>query len=70
MISAFVITQSSASGVADAGGLPHAVAQHLPAAELALVAVRRRVALDFGNELGITQSHAIAGCRSENAGVV
>ena len=44
-MSALVMTQSSASLVGDAGGLAHAVAQHLAAAELALVAVDGGVAL-------------------------
>ncbi len=43
----------------DALGLPHAIAQHLAAAEHALVAVMRQVALDGGPEVGIAEADAI-----------
>ena len=56
--------------VADACRLPHAVAQHLAAAELALVAVDRVVALDLGDEIGVGQANAIAGRRSVDVGVM
>src|SRR5204862_4092274 len=45
-------------------GLPHVVAQHLAAAELAFVTVGRVVALDLHNEAGVGQPHTIAGGRS------
>src|SRR3979490_62507 len=43
--------------------LPHAVADHLAAAELDLLAVDRAVALDLDNELGIGQTQPIPGRR-------
>ena len=56
--------------VGDARGLAHAVAQHLAAAELALVAVDRVVALDLGDEIRVGEANAIAGRRAVNVGVV
>ena len=40
--------------------LPHAVANHLAAAELHFFAVDRVVALHFDDELGVAEAHAIA----------
>ena len=57
-------------GVGDAGRLAHAVAQHLAAAELALVAVDGVVALDLGDEAGVAEAHAVAGGRAVDVGVV
>ena len=70
MISALVMTQSSASSSDDARGLTHPVAQHFAAAELALIAVHRGIVFDLGDELGVTETHAIAGRRPEDVGVV
>ena len=55
---------------ADTGGLAHAVAKHLASAELALVAVRRMVSLNFCDEVGIAKAYAIAGRRPVDVGVV
>src|SRR5262249_39801727 len=55
--------------VADAGRLPHAVAQHLAAAELALVAVDGRILLDRDHESGVAEAHAIACRGTEDTGV-
>ena len=55
-------------GIADAGGLAHAVAEHLAAAELALVAVDRGVVLDLGDETGVAEADAIAGRGSVDVG--
>src|SRR5206468_2776461 len=57
-------------GVADALLLAHAIAQHLAAAELALVAVRGVIALDLEPQLGVAEPHAIAGGRPVQIGVV
>ena len=56
--------------VGDAGGLAHAVAEHLAAAELALVAIDRRVLLDSRDETGVAELNAIAGGRAVDVGVV
>ena len=56
--------------VGDAGRLPHAVAQHLSAAELALVAVDGRVVLHLRHEAGVAQPHAVAARRSVEIRVV
>src|SRR5207244_13013174 len=56
--------------VAGAGLLTHSVAQHLPAAELALIAVNGLVALHFGDEVRVAEAHPIAGGRSIEVGVV
>ena len=56
--------------VADSRGLTHAVAKHLAAAELALVAIHRVVAFHLGDEIRVGKSNAIACCRAVNVGVV
>ena len=56
--------------LADAGRLPHAVPQDLAAAELALVAVGRRVGFDFGDQPGVAEAHPVAGGRAVDVGVV
>ena len=56
--------------LADAGGLAHPIPQHFAAAELALVAVGRVIALDLGDEIGIAEAHAVSGCRAEQRRVV
>ena len=49
--------------------LPHAVADHLPAAELRLLAVDREVALDAHDQIGVGQANPIAGGRAVVVGV-
>src|SRR5271156_103345 len=49
--------------------LPHAVADALAAAELALLAIDRAVALDLDDELSIGEPQPIAGCRPEHRGI-
>ena len=49
--------------------LSHAVANHLAAAELGFVAVRRQVALDADEEIGVGEADAIAGRRTVVIGV-
>ena len=62
-----MITQSSASSSLTPGGLAHAVAQDLAAAELALVAVDGVVAFDLGDEVRVAEAHAVARGRAESA---
>ncbi len=57
-----------AVGAADLA-LPHAVADHLAAAELDLLAVDRAVALDRDEELGVGKSDAVARRRTEHPGI-
>ena len=49
--------------------LAHAVADHLAAAELDLLAVDGAVLLDLDEELGVGQPHAVAGGRPEHVGI-
>ena len=56
--------------VGDACCLAHAVAQHLAAPELALVSIDGGVLFDFGDEIGVSQSNAVAGCRTVEIRVV
>src|SRR5262249_26091647 len=46
--------------------LPHAVADHLPAAELHLLAIGGEILLDLYDKLRIRQPHFVAGCRAEH----
>ena len=56
-----VITRSSTPAArGGAGGLAHAVADHLAAAELHLVAVDGEVALDLDQQLRVGQPHPVA----------
>ena len=50
--------------------LPHAVADHLAAAELHLVAVDGEVALDLDEELGVGEAHPVAHGGAEEVGVL
>ena len=59
-ISALVMTVSTAPWRARALALAHAVADHLAAAELHLLAVGREVLLDLDEQLGVGQPHAVA----------
>jgi len=47
-------------------GLPHAVADHLAAAELDLFAVDRVIVLDLYEQLGVGQAHPVAYGRAEH----
>src|SRR5262249_37627860 len=49
--------------------LSHAVADHLAAAELDLLAIGRAVALDLNDQLGIRKADAVAGGRPEHRGI-
>ena len=50
-------------------GLPHAVADHLAAAEFHLLPIGGEVALDLDDQVGIGQSHAVAGGRAVHSGI-
>src|SRR5690606_39052647 len=56
-------------GIAGAGELPHAIAEHLAAAELALVAVDREVAFDLGDEPGVAAPYAVTAGRAVHLGL-
>ena len=49
--------------------LPHAVADHLAAAEFHFLAVNRKIPLDLDDEIGIGQANAVAGRWAEHVGV-
>ena len=68
-MTALVMTVSTAPSARRRLGLAHAVADHLAAAELDLLAVDRAVALDLDDELGVGEAHAVAGRRPEHRGV-
>src|SRR5439155_1575656 len=53
-----------AVGPGRARRLPHAIADHLAAAELRLLAGHGQIALDADEELGVGEPHAIAGRRT------
>ena len=59
-------------GAARVGGLrlAHAVADHLAAAELHLLAVGGEVLLDLDHELGVGEAQPVAVRRAEHLGVV
>ncbi len=50
-------------------GLAHAVADHLAAAELDLLAIDGEVALDLGEQIGVGEAHAVAGGRAIHVGI-
>ncbi len=50
--------------------LAHAVADHLAAAELHLLAVGGEILLDLDDELGVGEAHPVAGRGAEHLGVV
>ena len=56
----------STTSAATALALAHAVADHLAAAELDLLAVDRVIALDLDQQLGVAQAHAVAGGGTEH----
>src|SRR5205085_3615342 len=49
--------------------LPHAVADHLAASELHLLAVRGEILLHLDDQVGVGKPHAVAGRRAEHVGV-
>ena len=49
--------------------LPHAVADHLAAAELHLLAVSAEILLDFDDEIGVGKPHAVTRGRAEHVGI-
>ncbi len=49
--------------------LPHAVADHLAAAELDFLAIDRAVALDLDDEFGVGEPQPVAGGRAEHPGI-
>ncbi len=49
--------------------LAHAVADHLAAAELHLLAVDGEILFDLDDEIGVGQPHAVAGGRPEHVGI-
>jgi hypothetical protein len=49
--------------------LPHAVADHLAAAELDLLAIDRAVGLDLDHQVGVGEPHAVADGRAEHRGI-
>ncbi len=49
--------------------LPHAVADHLAAAELDLLAIDRAVALDLDDKVGVGEPQPVAGCRPKHPGI-
>ena len=67
-MSALVITVSATLGAA-ALALAHAVADHLAAAELHLLAVDGEVALDLDDQVGVGEAHAVAGGRAVHLGI-
>ena len=66
--SALVITVSAQS-CAQALALAHAVADDLAAAELHFLAVDGEIALDFDDEIGVGEAHAIADRGAEHLGI-
>ena len=68
-ISALVITVVDRTGEPGRLALPHAIADHLAAAELDLLAVERAVGLDLEEELGVGEAHPVAGRRPVHLGV-
>src|SRR5581483_4188595 len=50
--------------------LPLRVAEDLSAAELALIAVARVIALDLDEQIGVAEANAIAGRGPEHVGIV
>ena len=68
-ISALVMTQSTAPLRVGHLALPHAVADHLAAAELHLLAVGREVALDLDHEIGVGKPDLVTRRRPEHVGV-
>src|SRR4029077_4487363 len=49
--------------------LAHAVADHLAAAELHLLAIGGEILLDLADQIGVGEPHAVAGRRTEHVGI-
>src|SRR4029077_9818020 len=49
--------------------LPHAVADHLAAAEFHLLAIGGEILLDLDDEIGVGEPHSVAGGRAEHVGI-
>jgi hypothetical protein len=49
--------------------LAHAVADHLAAPELHLLAIRGEILLDLDHEIGVGKAHAVTGGGTEHAGI-
>ena len=69
MISALVMTVSTAPSRLRGLRLAHAVADHLAAAELHFLAVDGEVALDLDEQVGVGEAHAVAGGGAEHVGI-
>ena len=52
------------------GGLPHAVADHLAAAELGLLSGDGQILFDFNEQVGVGEAHAVARGRPVEVGVL
>ena len=61
MISALVMTVSTAPSACERLRLAHAVADHLATAELHLLAVDGEVAFDLDEQFGVGEAHAVTG---------
>jgi hypothetical protein len=64
-----VITVSTAPPARGHLALAHAVADHLAAAELHLLAIGGEVFLDLDEELGVGEAHPVAGGRAVHVGI-
>ena len=64
-----VMTVSTAPSLVRDLALPHAVADHLAAAELHLLAIGGTVLLDLDDEVGVGEAHAVAGGGAEHLGI-
>ena len=69
-MTALVMTVSTAPRASRGLRLPHAVADHLAAAELHLLAVGGEILLDLDHELGVGEAQPVALGRAEHLGVV
>ena len=69
MISALVMTVSTAPSARVDLALAHAVADHLAAAELHLLAIDGEILLDLDEELGVGEPDPVADGRAEHLGI-
>ena len=69
MMTALVMTVSTAPRARVDLALPHAVADHLAAAELHLLAVGGEILLDLDEQLGVGEPHPVARGRAEHVGI-
>ncbi len=68
-MTALVMTVSAAPSAPGRLPLPHAVADHLAAAELHLLAIGGEILLDLDEKLGVGEPHPVAGGGAEHVGV-